>query len=233
MHAKSAAQPGVDRATFMARVRASLEHAATAPPVEPPPAVDESIARLAGPADDLVSMFNTRATTVGMQVHALSATDLPATVARLLRDAGVKTAVVGFTRQAEREAIEGALAEAGVEPVEWKGPDGVDRQFDVDAGVTDVHAALAETGTLVCNSDADHGRALSLVPPLHVAVVRASDILPDMIDYWAGLKGIPGPELPSNMNFITGPNKTADIEGELVTGVHGPERVHILIVTDG
>jgi L-lactate dehydrogenase complex protein LldG len=53
-----------------------------------------------------------------------------------------------------------------------------------------------------------------------------------MIDYWARLKGIPHTDLPSNMVFITGPSKTADIEGELVTGVHGPEAVHILLIEE-
>ena len=110
--------------------------------------------------------------------------------------------------------------------------DRLDAQFDVDCGITGVHAALAETGTLVLYSDAHHSRGLSLVPPLHIAIVYRRDILPDMLDHWARLRGIPGSDLPSNMVFITGPSKTADIEGELVTGVHGPEAVHIMLVEE-
>ena len=100
-------------------------------------------------------------------------------------------------------------------------------------GVTDVHAALAETGTLICSTDGSHSRGASLIPPVHIAIVRERDIVPDMLDYWARLGGVPGGELPSSQSFITGPSKTADIEGVLVTGVHGPGEVHIVLVSEG
>ena len=92
-------------------------------------------------------------------------------------------------------------------------------------------AALAETGTLICCTDADHARGHSLAVPLHVAIVRQSDILPDMIDYMARIHGSSPADLPSAQTLITGPSKTADIEGVLITGVHGPGKVCVLIVT--
>lgn len=94
--------------------------------------------------------------------------------------------------------------------------------------MSDVTACLAETGTLVVATDADHARSVSLIPPVHIAIVPASRILPDMLDYWQKV----GRDIPSNQVFITGPSKTADIEGVLVTGVHGPRVVEILIVKD-
>jgi L-lactate dehydrogenase complex protein LldG len=102
--------------------------------------------------------------------------------------------------------------------------------FIADASVTDVHAALAETGTLICNSDADHSRGCSLAVPTHIAIVRRQDLVPDMLDYTATLAGLTPAQLPSAQAFITGPSKTADIEGVLITGVHGPGKVIILLV---
>jgi L-lactate dehydrogenase complex protein LldG len=103
-------------------------------------------------------------------------------------------------------------------------------QFTLDAGITDVHAAVAETGTLICCSGPGHSRGLSLIPPIHIAIVRAADILPDMLDYFASRRGQKSPQLPSSQAFITGPSKTADIEGELIVGVHGPGRVYVVVV---
>jgi L-lactate dehydrogenase complex protein LldG len=125
-----------------------------------------------------------------------------------------------------------SLRRKGVQVVEWADTPGLASQFDTDAGITDVHAALAETGTLVCSTDAGHSRGLSLVPPVHVAIVRRSDIVPDMLDLWARSRGIAAAELPSSIALITGPSKTADIEGELVVGVHGPGEVHVILVED-
>jgi len=223
---------GVTRETFLARIRASLEHASTQPPASPAPPVNEAVARLAGPDDDIVNLFADRAAKVGMQVRTVSADELTDAVAHLLTDRGLTSAVVGMSDARRREAIEAALAARSIDVFDWRSPDGFDRQYDIAAGITDVHAALAETGTLICCTDSEHSRGLSLLPPLHVAIVREVDILPDMIDYWQRMRGIPAVDLPSNINFITGPSKTADIEGELVTGVHGPEEVVILIVQD-
>ena len=104
-------------------------------------------------------------------------------------------------------------------------------QYEADVGITDVHAALAETGTLVCQAGPLHGRGHSLVPPVHVAIVRRSDILPDLLDLVARMPEN-SRELPSAIALITGPSKTADIEGILITGVHGPGRVFVLLVED-
>ena len=224
-----------DRSALMQRVYAALGRSQTqAPP--PAPAVDESLARLARPSDDLVKLFHTRAAATGMFVHRPSADQLAQHIIDFLKQQNVRSVVLATVPPASTLAP--AIAAAGIRVVDWKSAANtnahtrLDAQFDVDCGITGVHAALAETGTLVLYSDAHHSRGLSLVPPLHIAIVYRRDILPDMLDHWARLRGIPGSDLPSNMVFITGPSKTADIEGELVTGVHGPEAVHIMLVEE-
>jgi len=69
---------------------------------------------------------------------------------------------------------------------------------------------------------------MSLVPMFHVAIVEASQILPDMVDLFDRLSRDPD---RSNWILISGPSKTADIEMNVVTGVHGPNVVHTFIVS--
>ena len=218
------------RTELFARVHAALGRSHTTKPTEPPPAVNESIARLARPSDDLVKLFHTKAAATGMFVHRPKAAELTDHLIAFLKTKNVTSVVLGSIPLVKD--FESRLAAESIRVVNWRETPGLDVQFDVDCGITGVRVALAETGSLVICSDANTSRGLSLIPPLHIAVVRPADIIPDMIDYWASIRGIPSSDLPSSMVFISGPSKTADIEGELVTGVHGPEAVHILLVDE-
>lgn len=227
---------GDTRDAFMARVHKALEHDRTTAPTEPPPAVDETLVRLASSTDNLPDRFEAGATAVGMKVYRCEKSAVSLKLGAVLDLIGVKSAAVGLGTLDTMFDVEATLAAHHVEIVDWRNvPEGAnpfEPQYDIGVGITDVAAALAETGTLIVQSGRDRSRGLSLVPPFHIALVRRSDLLPDMIDYWQRLAGIPGPELPSSQSFITGPSKTADIEGQLITGVHGPGEVHILLITD-
>lgn len=100
----------------------------------------------------------------------------------------------------------------------------------VESGFTTTRGGIAETGTLVLWPDSDEPRLLSLLPPLHIALVRAADIadnLPGLIraQGWAQ-------SMPTNAVLISGPSKTADIEQTLAYGVHGPKELIVLVVED-
>lgn len=95
-----------------------------------------------------------------------------------------------------------------------------------DIGITSADIAIAETGTLVVCSKSGQERISSLLPPIHVAIITAQQIVPDLLD---AIPRLPQP-LPSNTVLITGPSKTGDIELQLTTGVHGPGTWHVLIV---
>jgi len=209
---------GEPRAPFLARLRTALGHGATTPPAPPAPEVDEGLVRLASRDDDLSALFERRAREVGMHVRRAPDASVTDVLLETLDAAGARS--VAFSAGCDGEAV---VAQSGREVVQG----GLDALYDVDAGVTAVDAALAETGTLVLHAAAGHGRGLSLVPPIHIALLRVSDIVPDMLDYWAR----PRPETSSRV-FITGPSKTADIEGELIEGVHGPAAVHVILIAD-
>ena len=117
------------------------------------------------------------------------------------------------------------LAEADVEVVVDRGDLSVDELDGVDAAVTGCAAAIAETGTLVLDgSEACGRRALTLVPDVHVCVVRGDDVV----------EGVPAalrrldPLRP--LTFVSGPSATSDIELDRVEGVHGPRTLFVLVV---
>jgi L-lactate utilization protein LutC len=105
-------------------------------------------------------------------------------------------------------------------------------------GITSCDWAIAETGSLLMCSRSGRERTASLLPPVHVAIVERSQIVPDLIDAIRLLGDGVGPArqtgstLPSNAVLITGPSKTGDIELQLTTGVHGPGTWHVIVVNE-
>jgi L-lactate dehydrogenase complex protein LldG len=94
---------------------------------------------------------------------------------------------------------------------------------------------VASTGSVVVASSDRERRLASLVPPNHLVLLPESRIVPDLIDLSRSSAGQTAPlggsgALPSCLTIVTGPSKTADIEGVLITGVHGPGRVDILLL---
>jgi L-lactate dehydrogenase complex protein LldG len=92
--------------------------------------------------------------------------------------------------------------------------------------VEEVSAAIAETGSIVCASSGGKAVQASLLPSQHVAIVPRDRIFATLDDFFAGQAAAP----PTNLTIITGPSRTADIELNLVIGVHGPERLDIIVV---
>ena len=100
-----------------------------------------------------------------------------------------------------------------------------------DIGVTGVDYAIAETGSCVLLPRKGVSRLVSLLPPEHVAVVEKGQVLPSLDELFTlrrqdFLEG----KLGSYMNIITGPSRSADIEYTLVTGVHGPGEVYMVLI---
>ncbi len=102
--------------------------------------------------------------------------------------------------------------------------------FAAEIGVSGVAYLIAETGTVVVRTAADEPRSLSLLPPVHIAVADRSQLLPDLFDLFTVLERERTDGLPSCLTLITGPSKTGDIELKLVTGVHGPGEVHVVLI---
>lgn len=124
-------------------------------------------------------------------------------------------------------------------PAEWRGPDLVrfDREiglwktslFDnVDAGLVHADCAIADTGVLVVRSSPEQPRTLSLVPPISFCVIDARRLYPTLLDALQGERWEAA--MPTNLIFISGPSKTADIQQTLAYGAHGPKELVVLVI---
>ena len=102
--------------------------------------------------------------------------------------------------------------------------------FNYDVGVTMAQAAIAETGTLILESEKERHRLVSLLPPVHIAVIRADDICLTIGDALKRVRGHEKEEMSRAITFITGPSRTADIELTLTVGVHGPKELYVIIL---
>lgn len=97
---------------------------------------------------------------------------------------------------------------------------------EASVSVEEAAAGIAETGSIVCWSKEGRAVQAGLLPVRHVVMLSRQNIVADLDAFFERL----GPDLPTNITFITGPSRTADIELTLTTGVHGPEFVDIIIV---
>ena len=99
--------------------------------------------------------------------------------------------------------------------------------FGFDVGISSAQAAIAETGTLILDSAYERHRLVSLVPPIHIAIINASSICATLSDALSLLQK--DEEISPAITFITGPSRTADIELTLAIGVHGPQELFVIV----
>jgi L-lactate dehydrogenase complex protein LldG len=125
----------------------------------------------------------------------------------------------------DAECLPYGVGAALVEPATGASPR--DAQARAEVGVTGCDGAIAETGTLVLLTGAGRPRAASLLPPVHVAVVRRQDLWFGMTAFFAGR----GRDIAAATccTLVSGPSRTADIELTLTLGVHGPGRVIVVV----
>jgi L-lactate dehydrogenase complex protein LldG len=97
-------------------------------------------------------------------------------------------------------------------------------------GITACDALVAQTGSILLTSRSAGGRSLSVLPPHHVVVARADQLVPDLPAAFDLLKSRYGLRYPSFTTLITGPSRTGDIERILVLGAHGPKNLTIILV---
>ncbi len=102
--------------------------------------------------------------------------------------------------------------------------------FECDLGITGAQWAVAETGTLVLESERERHRLVSLVPPVHVAVLQAHSLRQTLGEILKALGENHVLNLNRTVTFITGPSRTSDIELTPAIGVHGPGELYVIII---
>jgi L-lactate dehydrogenase complex protein LldG len=203
------------------KVRTAIGRSAGQPPLQPPPV----LLRLPDwEVDDRIAMFSSALEVLGGKTY----------VAASLEDAKAYAAALATGKKRVVASNAPVLRECGI-----TGLEGVESGFtdcaelrnacaEAGLGITGADYALGDTGTLVMLASPSEARVISLLPPVHLAVLRRSRLLTGLDELFTA---VPDPSvLTSSMVLITGPSRTADIEQILVRGVHGPGEIHVVLV---
>jgi L-lactate dehydrogenase complex protein LldG len=216
-------------------IRRALGHSRTTRPAPLEPFVETVIEES---REELTARFIHEITLVGAAVYrAESSEALAALIAQICGKAGSSDialsgspALAAMNLSARLAAQQLAVIEAtDFSPAEKDRL--IARLATCGAGVTTVDCAIAETGTLVTSSDEEQALLVSLLPVLHIAVLRPGQILATLtqaIQALAKERMVRG-EPCRSATFITGPSRTSDVELTLSIGVHGPKELHLIL----
>jgi L-lactate dehydrogenase complex protein LldG len=239
------------REAFLQATREALGKAGTSTPPKASPSSEdaahlrvraqEALALMDDARAQLVERLCQTATARGWHVAQVSDTEQAIDhVVKVARDVGVSLVVRSAQEVFDGLPVDGALAQQGMTTTIMGGEQAGGREamrqaaLDAQLGITGVDYAIAETGSVVLLPSPRMSRLTSLLPPVHLAIVRPREVLGTLddlfllrrLDFYE--RGVMAPYL----NFITGPSRTADIEQQIVIGVHGPGEVHMLIWHD-
>lgn len=197
-------------------------------PVEAVTLWEESAAR----GDAVLDLFVERMRSVNCEVHLTTDAGWPEMLAGILAEGKISNLLYAPDSRVGR-AIDAATARGVMFPElrTWNGPaeEFRDELFaDIKASITTTVGGIAEPGALIVWPTPEEPRLMSLVPPIHFAVVRAETIFPT---FARALQCLDWAEKhPNNSLLISGPSKTGDIENVLQFGIHGPVRQVVFVV---
>ncbi|TKC87649.1 lactate utilization protein C [Trinickia terrae] len=181
-------------------------------------------------AQQLVESMQAALAALHADVWCTDAASWPAQVAQRLAAKGARRVLVDASLS-EGAALAHALPPSVeprpfAQPIEnWK-----TELFETfDAGFTVARSGIASTGTLILEPDTGTPRSVSLVPPLHIALVYAHTLHPDLHSAAKAERWRDG--MPTNLVLVSGPSKTSDIQQTLAYGAHGPRELWVVIVT--
>lgn len=223
------------RARILARLRSALVHA---PAPHTPPAASAVGNYYADQtpswplAERLIRLVNLMQS-VQTEVHLVRHADWAARLAWVVADKGVRQILL------PTQTAHGAQAAAGLQNAgsparirtfdrdidHWK----AELFTDIDAGFTTVRSAIAATGSLVLWPDADEPRTVSLVPPLHIALLDGRKVHAHFHEAMTA-EGWAEGGMPTNALLVSGPSKTSDIQQTLAYGAHGPRALVLLLI---
>lgn len=181
-------------------------------------------------AAERLQRFTERMQAVRAEVHHSGPEGWLDLLARLCRDKGLNNLLLSprtrWGQAIHAQAERFPALQAYERPIEdWK-----QAMFQgIDASLTGTLGGIAETGSLILWPDAEEPRQMSLVPPVHFAVLEAGQIYTTfaeaMVEQDWATKG-----MPTNALLISGPSKSADIAQVLAYGVHGPKELVVIVV---
>ncbi|WP_285417873.1 lactate utilization protein C [Pseudomonas sp. efr-133-TYG-5] len=171
---------------------------------------------------------------VHTEIHLTSGADWPALLAQLLRDRQLPSLLIApttphgqlITQHWANNPDLPALKSYERPMEDWK----AELFNDTPASLTGTVGAIAATGSLILWPTREEPRLMSLVPPVHFALLKASQIRDNFYQVQQEFEWAQG--MPTNALLVSGPSKTADIEQVLAYGAHGPKDLVVLILED-
>lgn len=202
------------REEVLAAVRSALHPAASSPaPVASPPPVPSVPGPDQAPGEEVVALFAERVADYRAEVTRCGAAELAEVVSSIVADAHGVVVPPGLDLE-----LPGATSDDDLTAAQLDG---------IEAVVTRASIGIAVTGTVVLDHGRGQGRrAVTLLPDLHVCIVDERQVVSDVGDALARLD----PRRPQT--WVSGPSATSDIELSRVEGVHGPRRLHVVLVGD-
>lgn len=212
------------RAEFLSVIRERLRLPTADHSIRPIVPVPNDPIRYAVDLSELEPVFTAAAAEAGAELVGRPGDELAEVLERVIRTVEPSRAVV--SDDPECEGVAAILSRLGVEIVDGGDPAVV---ATAQLGVTGAAWAVALTGSIVVDSVRAGTRLASLLPETHLALVRASNIVPTPGSLFRALSSRYPDGLPSSLVFVTGPSRSADIELVITIGVHGPRSVLIAI----
>ncbi|MCA0438708.1 MAG: LUD domain-containing protein [Actinobacteria bacterium] len=217
------------RAEIMARIRSSLSDVPDTPPEQDTPVAWTYHAATRPDLDHagVIDLFVERVEDYRATVVRCRTAEVPDRIAAALREHGARSVVVPAGLDGGWVAALGEFEVRRDEPRLSRA-----QLNETDAVVTASAVSAAESGTIVLDHRQDQGRrALSLVPDLHVCVVRSDQVVTDVPEAVARLApSVRDEHLP--LTWISGGSATSDIELSRVEGVHGPRTLVVVLTQD-
>jgi len=177
----------------------------------------------------LKSQFISELSNVNTKIlEASDETEINKMILNLTKEKKLESFSIWESQYLKKLKLKKSLKDAGLKLITAKNKN---RIANSNIGITEVDYAIVDTGTLVLLTNNNQPRSVSLLPPIHLAIVRPENLVRNIQDLFVILKSEQEEEedITSCMTFITGPSRTADIELHLTLGVHGPKELYVII----
>ncbi|MGH9899708.1 MAG: LutC/YkgG family protein [Pyrinomonadaceae bacterium] len=201
------------------------------------PVVDEDFLVVPDTAESKVALFSKRLEAVGGHAHlTTNDTDGAVIVEKILDKYGARRIALSDAVDVQRLVQQQQQPQQDKFDSRFSVMNSADRPLtkhdllDCDAGITSAQWGIAETGSLVLESDYEWHRMISLIPEVHICMLRSVNICVSLSEALYRVKSPESEDISRAITLITGPSRTADIELTLAIGVHGPKELHVIVL---
>jgi L-lactate dehydrogenase complex protein LldG len=191
--------------------------------------------------DELVEVLKEQCKKIHTTFYTTDQKDLPLTLNEVVEGYGGGSIVTWKDERFSEWGLDPVMKQEwpskNIDVYEWdftKGQKNISKAEKANIGITISEVTLAESGTVVLFSDENKGRTVSFLPTTYIALIPKSTLVPRMTQAAQKMREIHQKtgHVSSCINFITGPSNSADIELNLVVGVHGPVKATYIVIND-